>query len=489
MFGFVASLPLRSVRHVRARWVCSAAPSGRGLWDIQEPREAKNRFSDGRNRSNEPRARDSYRQSDQDNDRRREPRSFERRNDRPPRRDSRTEWDTASDESSSSQGYNQRREPRSFERRNDRPSRRDSRTESDTASDESSSSQGYDRRSEPRNFERKNPRQTGRESRTEWGSASGESSWNSNRETDRREDRRNDYSSRGKRFQRDDSRQWDGNRRYDTRDRRYDTRDGNEPVSAETRLLRQALDSGDDLLYGISPTLFSLERQKRTPIQLFVHDRGAGAKKQDNQVSYEKILTLATVKEIPIQKVSRGSLNVLSGNRPHQGVVLQAGPRDFVDIKSLPHNENETWLVLDEITDPQNAGALVRSAYFLGATGIIVCKRNSSALSPVMSKASAGAMEMIDIHGVQSMPRFLKDAQEQGWKIVGMGLGSDCVSCTSMEGGGGMLVVLGSEGRGLRKMVRDCCDTIVNIEGGGEGVDSLNVSVAGGVALYQLISR
>lgn len=154
------------------------------------------------------------------------------------------------------------------------------------------------------------------------------------------------------------------------------------------------------------------------------------------------------------------------------------------------------WLALDEVTDPQNMGALLRSAYFLGATGIVACGRNSSALTATVSKASAGAMEAFPLHSVGSMPRLLAACRDAGWRVVGTALVDGAVAATALPRDVPTVVVMGSEGHGLRPLVQGACDVLVRIGGrratAGGGVyevDSLNVSVAAGVVLHQLLGE
>lgn len=306
--------------------------------------------------------------------------------------------------------------------------------------------------------------------------------------------------------------QWSGRRNL----RQQDYAEDDEPSIVQRALAVE----DDDLLYGITPVLLALMAGRRTRFEaLYVQDgrggnngneRAGPAKKADNDAAFERVLTIATGKQIEIIRLDKGDLNMLSRNRPHQGLVLQSSKLDYEDLKALPKVDAETvnsrgvppcYLVLDEVTDPQNAGALLRSAHFLGADGVIACRRNSCRLTPVVSKASAGALEMMRVQGVASMPRFLRAAAQDGWYVVGTALTKDAVNAKSVTLDRPTLVVMGSEGHGLRTMVRDACDVLVRIEGSRDGdiardlglandpVDSLNVSVAGALALYQLLGR
>lgn len=301
---------------------------------------------------------------------------------------------------------------------------------------------------------------------------------------------------------------WEERQRYEQprarggRDGRAEWGERAAPLTA----LQRAMAADLDLVYGVSPVLAALRAGRRSVRTLYVQERregqggGAGpARKAGHESNVESIFRLAAALDVPVQRLPKGDLNVLSGGRPHQGCVLHCGRLDYVDVADVgaPPEGAATppvWLVLDEVSDPQNVGALVRSAHFLGAAGVVACKRNSSALTPAVSKASAGAVEAMEVRGVASMPRFLRRARGQGWRVVGAAVAEGAVTAGGLTLGEPTLLVLGSEGRGLRPMVRAECDVIVRIGGQGPAaaldssvVDSLNVSVAGAILLHQLL--
>ena len=208
-------------------------------------------------------------------------------------------------------------------------------------------------------------------------------------------------------------------------------------------------------------------------------------------------------------------MNTLSGNRPHQGFVLRCGGLDFKNVQKFPKPAEygpKLWLVLDEVVDPQNFGALVRSSYFLGGAssleneysiGIVVCQKNSAPLSPVVSAASAGAVEFSYIYSTSNLPKILKSAKDDGWRVMGaaaeapsdvFGEPRICHDLNSIDTTAPTILVLGSEGYGLRALVARACTEFVRIPGynsnhetgSSEGVDSLNVSVTGGIMLWHL---
>jgi 21S rRNA (GM2251-2'-O)-methyltransferase len=155
------------------------------------------------------------------------------------------------------------------------------------------------------------------------------------------------------------------------------------------------------------------------------------------------------------------------------------------------------WLALDEVTDPQNLGSLLRSALFLGAAGVLVSEKNSAPLSPAVSRASAGAMELMTVHSTRNLVRTLADAAEAGWLVAGAAL-EDSVTVGEMDHTSPTILVLGSEGKGLRTSVLRECGMLVRVPRGDSAacavsadhaglVDSLNVGVAGGVLLSAVI--
>ena len=156
------------------------------------------------------------------------------------------------------------------------------------------------------------------------------------------------------------------------------------------------------------------------------------------------------------------------------------------------------WLVLDEVVDPQNLGALLRSAYFMGGNriGVLVCAKNSAPPSPVVSAASAGALELIKVYSTSNLPRTLNSAKESGFRVIGA---SSSVPNSDAEvyvlnelpsDDRSTILVLGSEGYGLRTLVAKACTDFVQIPGmDNTGVDSLNVSVTGGILLWHLMNK
>jgi 21S rRNA (GM2251-2'-O)-methyltransferase len=266
---------------------------------------------------------------------------------------------------------------------------------------------------------------------------------------------------------------------------------------------------GEDLQHEM------MQRERKPEAQfapwLFVQEQKGPqrGRSTDKAVQAEKVLELAEERGIQVATVDKGVLNTLSGNRPHQGYVLRCGANlDFEPVTQIPHPDKDPdapnlWLVLDEVVDPQNLGALLRSAFFLGGNGsvgkmgILVCAKNSAPPSPTVSAASAGALELMTVSSTSNLPRTLATAESDGFRIVGASasvprdLDIPLYSLQDLPPSDRpTLVVLGSEGHGLRPLVTKSCTELVKIPGAdsADGVDSLNVSVTGGILLWHFLS-
>ncbi|EEF48170.1 rRNA methylase, putative [Ricinus communis] len=276
-------------------------------------------------------------------------------------------------------------------------------------------------------------------------------------------------------------------------------------------------------VYGVGPVLAALSAARREFYALYVQeglDLTNNKKKKDKK-GFEKVLKMAQRIGLSIRRVSKHDLNMIVDNRPHQGLVLDASPLEMVKIMELDPVSSEDekgslWVALDEVTDPQNLGAIIRSAYFFGAAGIVLCAKNSAPLSGVVSKASAGSLEIMELRYCRNMMQFLVSSADNGWRVLGGSVASMAVPLNEVVPGEPTILVLGSEGTGLRPLVERSCTQLVRIPGnipmdvtmGGndvveseeinlqhssEGfrsflaVESLNVSVAAGVLLHHLI--
>jgi 23S rRNA (guanosine2251-2'-O)-methyltransferase len=176
-------------------------------------------------------------------------------------------------------------------------------------------------------------------------------------------------------------------------------------------------------------------------------------------------------------------LSEAAGTRDHQGVVAWCEPYRYADGLELAGEERPLLACLDQVTDPRNLGAVVRSAEGAGATGVVVPAHGSATVTPAVCRASAGAVEHLPVAVVPNLARYLADVKRGDlWIYAAVGDGAKPMWETDLSGG--VALVFGAEGKGLRPLVRRTCDDAVSIPMAGN-VESLNVSVAAALLLYE----
>jgi len=200
----------------------------------------------------------------------------------------------------------------------------------------------------------------------------------------------------------------------------------------------------------------------------------------------------ATDRGIALLEVTRGELDRMTGGVLHQGIGLQVPPygyESFDDLLAAAAESATPLLVaLDGVTDPRNLGAVVRSAAAFGTQGIVVPERRAAGMTATAWRTSAGAAARVAIAQVTNLTRALKRCQEEGFLVVGLDADGD-TSLYELEAAvGPMVVVVGSEGRGLSRLVGETCDLLVSIPMASD-VESLNASVAAAVALAEISRR
>ena len=202
---------------------------------------------------------------------------------------------------------------------------------------------------------------------------------------------------------------------------------------------------------------------------------------------------LAADRGITVLEVQRGELDRITGGALHQGLGLQVPPFEYAHpddlLESARLSRSQPLLVaLDGVTDPRNLGAVVRSAAAFGAQGVLLPQRRSASITAVAWRSSAGTAAKIPIGMATNLTRTLQDWADKGLMIVGLDADGD-VDVDGLElATGPLVVVVGSEGRGLTRLVRETCDQTVSIPMA-VGVESLNASVAAGVVLAEVARR
>ena len=260
-----------------------------------------------------------------------------------------------------------------------------------------------------------------------------------------------------------------------------------------------------EVIFGQNPVKEAMLQNKRDEFyRLWIQEGDGGSYSSD-----EKMIARAKELGCTISYATKHDLNMLTESRPHQGVALDCTPLEMDSIESLLEEngsgddaetrrdrQHPLWLALDEIIDPQNFGAILRTAHFLNIDGVVVCAKNSAPLSPVVSKASSGAMEAIKVYQTNAMHKFLAKCVDDGFNVVGLANQSGAENVSDLSLNQPTVLVVGNEGSGLRTNVRRACSRIAKIEGGSDkngagankttSVESLNVSVATAIALFQL---
>lgn len=191
---------------------------------------------------------------------------------------------------------------------------------------------------------------------------------------------------------------------------------------------------------------------------------------------------------VVVKEVDRKKLDLMCGGAVHQGIAAYAASHEYASIDDIfalaeERNEKPFIIICDELEDPHNLGAVIRTAEATGAHGIIIPKRRNASLSYVVGKASAGAVEYVPVARVSNIAQTIDELKEKGiWFYAADMDGEDWCS-VNYDGGVGL--VIGSEGRGISRLVKEKCDFIVSMPMKGR-INSLNASVAAGVLMYEV---
>jgi 23S rRNA (guanosine2251-2'-O)-methyltransferase len=201
----------------------------------------------------------------------------------------------------------------------------------------------------------------------------------------------------------------------------------------------------------------------------------------------KEILGLARDRRVPVRKEERAVLDRLAQGGLHQGIIAISGAVSYSDFDTLFKADKPLVVVLDSVEDPHNLGAVVRTAEACGASGIVVPERHAAPLTATVIRASAGASAYLPIVRVKNLVGAIEEMKRRGLWVVGVDP-AGTQEWTGFDYKGPIALVLGGEHRGLRRLVREHCDALVRIPMLGK-VASLNISVAAGVALYEVVRQ
>jgi len=241
---------------------------------------------------------------------------------------------------------------------------------------------------------------------------------------------------------------------------------------------------GDRVIYGAGPVRELLAR-KPTSIRAIWVDPKRADKSAGDPVA--QIVSAARAAGIKVEDRDRAQLDRAAEGARHQGVCAWLGAFGYVELEDLVSGPEPALLVaLDGVEDPRNLGAILRSAYLLGAGGVIIPEHRAASVTPVVAKASAGASELVPIANVGNLVRALGELRERGLWRVAVHAAEGAQPIDTIDGKLPLCLVLGGEGGGVRPLVAKSCDFHAIIPMARTAVGSFNVSVAAAVALYEI---
>ena len=281
-------------------------------------------------------------------------------------------------------------------------------------------------------------------------------------------------------------------RRHDPRDARHAGGNGRRAPDAggrarDARGSASGAQSAANVAYGIHSVRVLLQRSPQRVRQLWL------SSSRDSASRLQELRALAEQAAIAVVDADDAQLDKLADGERHQGVIVEIAPRASdpeTQLEEALESLGDTpplLLVLDGITDPHNLGACLRSADAAGVAAVIVPRDRAAGLTPVVRKVAAGAAETVPLVQVVNLARTLRELKERGVWLIGT---SDDAPRTlyDLDLSGPTALVVGSEGEGMRRLTREACDELVSIPMAG-AVESLNVSVATGVALFEAVRQ
>ncbi len=214
-------------------------------------------------------------------------------------------------------------------------------------------------------------------------------------------------------------------------------------------------------------------------------------KKGEIEGSLRPIIKKARDMGIPVIETDKNKLDQLADGGNHQGVIALVAAHDYASLEDIFKKAEEKGeppfiVILDKITDPHNFGSIIRTANCAGVHGIIIPKRGSVGLNEVVAKTSAGAIEYVPVCKVTNIAQTIDTLKDRGVWVAGAEAGGDTMYKTDLKGS--MALVIGSEGEGISRLVKEKCDFLVEIPMFGD-VNSLNASVAGAILMYEIVRQ
>ena len=243
--------------------------------------------------------------------------------------------------------------------------------------------------------------------------------------------------------------------------------------------------SGGEWLYGRNPVEEALAAGRRTFSEIVLPPASPN---EDEQL--QRIRDEAQARRLVIRTMDRDALDRLTRFGHHQGVALKVDGYPYVDfgdiLSAVEDDENAKVVILDHLEDPQNVGSILRTACAIGATGVIIPEDRGSGVTPAAVRASAGASEYLKVARVVNLVRAMKQLKDANMWLTGLDWGKDAKPYTEIDFKGRAGLVVGAEGTGISRLVRDTCDFIAVLPMRGE-IESLNAGVAAAVCMYEMV--
>lgn len=254
------------------------------------------------------------------------------------------------------------------------------------------------------------------------------------------------------------------------------------PSSTSTRSLNYT-DGSMNYIYGINAVAEALKARGRT-------FSWVGVAKERHDIRLQHVVDEARRQGVAVKSLTRAELDRMAGNNGHQGVVAVTSAKQYIeldDVVAAKRGQHSLLVVLDGIEDPHNLGAILRTADAAGADGVVIPERRAAGVTPTVTKASAGASEHLPIAKVTNVARTVDELKSQNIWVVGLDE-RGTQNYDSLDYNMDCAIVLGGEGKGVHDLVARKCDYLVSIPMLGK-VPSLNVSVAAGVMLYEIVRQ
>jgi len=245
--------------------------------------------------------------------------------------------------------------------------------------------------------------------------------------------------------------------------------------------------SGGEWLFGRNPVEEALAAGRRTASEIVLPPPFPD---EDDQI--RRIRDEAHARRLVVRTMERAQLDKLTRFGHHQGVALKTTGYPYVGFNELldevRDDENALVVVLDHLEDPQNVGSILRTACAVGATGVVIPEDRACGITPAAVRASAGGAEHLKVAHVVNLVRAMKDLKDAGLWFTGLDWGEDAKPYTEIDFKGRVGLVVGAEGAGISRLVRENCDFIAELPMPG-GFESLNAGVAAAVTMYEILRQ